>query len=158
MNEQPKTQRRVYRFVVFAVGALALTALCLGGWLWWNVHEGERLRTEAHLGLEGVWTDDSGQDVSYQFRKDGEFLVRQKLPSNLAPFSGDPGIEHRPSGTWIRIGQSISVEYVPNQGFELVLGDDGQLRGEYLLDSWSGQGEHSRSKRPVVLRRTPATP
>jgi hypothetical protein len=113
---------------------------------------------EAHRGLEGIWTDDSGQDVSYQFREDGEFLIRQKLPGSLAPFSGDPGVEYRPWGMWSRNGQSIIVQTVRNWGFDLVLGEDGLLRGEYVLDRWSGQGEHSRTKTPVVLKRNPGAP
>ena len=158
MSEQPKPRPRWNRFLVFAVGTLALAAVCLGGWAWRNVHERERLRMKAHRGLEGVWTDDSGQDVSYQFREDGEFLIRQKLPSTLAPFSGDPGVEHRPWGKWTRNGQSISVQTVRNWGFDLILGEDGLLRGEYVLDQWSGQGEHSQAKTPVVLKRQPGTP
>jgi hypothetical protein len=39
---------------------------------------------EAHRGLDGISTDDSGHDVSHQFREDGEFLIRQKLPGSLA--------------------------------------------------------------------------
>jgi hypothetical protein len=158
MNEHPKPRRRWNRFVVFAVGIVALTALGVGVWGWRHVQERERLRTAAYRGLEGVWVDDSGQDISYQFREDGEFLVRQKLPSNLAPFSGDPGVEHRPWGTWSRDGQSVSVQTIRHWGFELVLGDDGLLRGEYSLDQWSGQGEHSRTKTPVVLKRRPPGP
>src|SRR5262249_15123957 len=151
MSEQIRARRRGRRLVVFALGAFALTALCLGGWVFWDVRERERARTEAHRGLEGVWVDDRGQDVSYQVRADGEFLVRQKLPASVAPFSGDPGVEHRPWGKWSRNGQSVSVQTERNWGFELVLGEDGRLRGEYVLDQWSGQGEHSRTKTPVVL-------
>src|SRR5262249_17486340 len=158
VSEQLKARRRVDRLVVFVVVGLALTALCLGGWVWWNARERDRLRLGAYRGLGGVWIDGSGRDVSYQFREDGEFLVRQKLPSNLAPFSGDPGVEHRPWGKWSRNGQSISVQSVRNWGFELVLGEDGLLRGEYIVDQWSGQGEHSRTKTPVVLRRKPGAP
>jgi len=158
MSEQPNPGRQWNRFVVFTVGALILTALCLGGWVWRTVHERERLRMEAHRGLEGIWTDDSGQDVSYQFREDGEFLIRQKLPGSLAPFSGDPGVEYRPWGKWSRNGQSIIVQTVRNWNFDLVLGEDGLLRGEYVLDQWSGQGEHSRTKTPVVLKRNAGAP
>jgi hypothetical protein len=39
-----------------------------------------------------------------------------------------------------------------------VLGEDGVLRGEYILDQWSGQGEHSRTRTPVVLKRAPGGP
>jgi hypothetical protein len=158
MMSEPPTRRRRNRFVVPAVGTFALIAICLGGWVWWTVRERERLRVEAHRGLEGVWVDDSGQDVSYQFREDGEFLIRQKLPGTLAPFSGDPGVEYRPWGKWSRSGQSVSVQTVRNWGFDLALGEDGLLRGEYVLDQWSGQGEHSRTETPVVLKRTPGGP
>src|SRR5262245_26098012 len=158
MSEQPETRRRRNRFIVPAAGILALIAVCVGVWIWWNVRVRERLQAEAHHGLAGVWVDDSGQDVSYQFREGGEFLIRQKLPGNLAPFSGDPGVEHRPWGKWSRDGPSITVQTVRNWGFDLVLGEDGLLRGEYVLDQWSGQGEHSRPKAPVVLKRKPGAP
>jgi hypothetical protein len=167
MIEQLKPRHRWKWFMVLAVGALALGALGLGGWVWWTAHERERVRAaeerervrmEALRGLEGVWVDDSGQDVSYQFREDGEFLIRQKLPSTLAPFSGDPGVEFRPWGTWSRKGQSITVRTIRHWGFDLELREGGLLRGEYVLDQWSGEGEHSRTKTPVVLKKKPAGP
>lgn len=152
MNEQASPRRRK-RWIIFAVGILALAGLFFGSWTWWTLHHREQLRREAHHGLEGIWLDDSGQDVSYQFRDDGEFLIRQKLPGNLAPFTGDPGVEHRPWGTWSREGQSVTVHTVRHWGFDLTLGEDGLLRGERVVDQWSGQGEHSRTKGPVVLKR-----
>jgi hypothetical protein len=158
MNEQPNPRRRGNRFVVVAVGVLALVVLGLFGWVWWTVRERELLRMEAHRGLEGVWVDDSGQDVSYRFREDGEFLIRQKLPGTLAPFTGDPGVEFRPRGKWSRNGQSITVQTDRNWGFELILGEDGLLRGVYVFDHWSAQGEHSQTKTPVVLKQKPAVP
>lgn len=155
MNEQPRPQSPVPRYVMIAIAIFVLVAIGLGGWFWWSLQEQDRLRREAHRGLEGTWIDDTGEDVSYQFREDGEFLVRRKLPGTLAPFSGDPGIDHRPWGKWTRDGQKVSVQTKPNWGFDLILGEDGQLRGEYFLDSWSGQREHSRSTKPVVLKRKP---
>jgi hypothetical protein len=77
MSEQRKPRGRRDRALRVAVGTLALVALCLGARAGWAAHERARLRTEAHRGLEGTWADDSGQDVSYQFREDGKFLVRQ---------------------------------------------------------------------------------
>jgi hypothetical protein len=149
-SREPGGNKRV--LVVMGIVGLCVVAALVGGWTY--------LRFSGHnvAGLEGVWIDDSGQDVSYQFREDGEFLIRQKLPGNLAPFSGDPGVEHRPWGKWSRNGQSISVQTVRNWGFDLVLGEDGLLRGERVVDQWSGQGEHSRTKTPLVLKRKPGTP
>lgn len=159
MNAHSKAPRRGRRVVIFAVGSLALVALCFwAGWAWRTLQEREQLRVEAHRGLEGVWIDDTGQDVSYRFGEEGEFLIRQKIPGNLAPFTGDPGIEYRPWGTWSRNGESVSVRTERHWGFELAFDKDGLLRGEYVIDQWSGQGEHSQKRTPVVLKRKPATP
>lgn len=153
MNEPNHVQKRVGKYQKFGVGLLLLAVIGLSGVMWWKFHEKERHRAEAHQGLEGTWIDDTGRDVSYQFRHDGAFLVREKTPGNLAPFTGDPGIDHHPQGKWRREGNKLFVETDPHWGFELTIEDDGFLRGEYFLDMWSGQGEHSRNTRPTILRR-----
>lgn len=153
MNEKPSIPRRKFTYAAIAAALFLFGAMSLGFWISWNFYERIRIQTETQQGLEGEWRDDSGQDVSYRFRKDGEFLIRQKLPSNLAPFSGDSGVEYRTWGKWSRSKQAISVKTPRNWGFELTLGEDGVLRGERVTDQWSGQGEHSRSKSKVVLTR-----
>ena len=151
MNDQLKRRRRRNRFVMIAVGVFVLAVICVGGWIWMNIEA----RSAAHRGLVGTWVDDTGHDVSYQFRRDGVFMIRQKLPGTLAPFSGDPGIEHRRTGTWTRKGPSIYVQTDRNWGFELTIGEDGVLRGERFDDIYSAMGGHSQSRTPVILTRKP---
>src|SRR3954462_7634037 len=153
MSGQPEPRGRRDRARWVAGGALALAAVGLGGGRWWAGHEVARARAEAHAGLEGVWVDDSGGDVSYQFREDGTFLVRETLPGDPDP--GDPGAGYRPRGRWTRDGQSVSVRTAGDWGFDLVLGEDGVLHGAHVLDEWAGPGEHLQARTPVVLTRKP---
>ncbi|MFO0881088.1 MAG: hypothetical protein U0840_27510 [Gemmataceae bacterium] len=153
MSEQSRSPQGQNRILFLSIGGVVIVVVCVAVWLGWTIHQREQARKEALRGLEGIWVDETNPEASYQFRIDGEFLIRQKLPANLAPFSGDPGIEFRPWGKWWRNGQIITVQSVRNWGYDLVLGEDGLLRGERVVDQWSGQGEHSRTRVPVVLKK-----
>jgi hypothetical protein len=141
-HSKSKPRRRLVTFIALGI-VLAILGTIGYGIFWYQT------RVAAHQGLEGTWVDNSGQDVSYQFDRFGTFRIRQRLPGTMAPFTGDPGIDHKPRGTWTRSGNRVTIKAEPNFGFELTLDEDGVMRGKTVFDHWTPQGQHFQSESPI---------